>query len=281
MKNFEIKYTLIVFIIVLAAVYLITANTLNKENVPLYSDRDFYINILVEAHGMLLDAFLLGVLVVFFISKAEKRHEISQLHSEIGYIRLLKTDEAKFKIKALIEKLNHSKCYDLDLHQCTLQKIDLLGIKIINGKIHAASFVESNITNSNFSKSRGEKTYFIKSKMTNVQFVNTSFYRSLFIEADARNCNFKNSMLRKCKYEGANVSNCDFRNCDLSESTFENAKARSGDFRNANLKAVNFTNADLQSADFSGCINLTAEQIKRASNYTKIKVDIVLAQQLI
>ncbi len=236
MRKLEVTYTFIALVIIGLVVFLITINSTTPAGFPLYKDLEFRTSILVEAHGMLLDILLLGVVLVFFIARVEKRHKIESLKKEIDYIRLLKTDEIKFKIKALITQLNDRNIYNLDLHQCYLSNIDLLGIKVIKGKVQAAAFTESNLSNSDFSKTKAERTFFNKSKITNCKFIQCNMFRVNFSGSISRKAFYKDSKLIKCTFDDADLINSDFRGCNLTDSTFINAFARSCDFRNADLK---------------------------------------------
>jgi uncharacterized protein YjbI with pentapeptide repeats len=273
MKLFQVKYSLIVFLIAAIIIIIITYNSTNINGTNLYYDKEFWINILVEAHGMLLDLLLVGLIILFFILRGEKKHEIQLLKKEIDYIRLLKSDEAKFKTKALINQLNTLNTSDLDLHQCYLRDIQMPHIKILRGKIHATDFSKTTLTSSDFSKTKGEKTFFIESKLNNVKFNGCDLYRCNYKDAKMSGSFFISASILRCKFDGAVMTDTDFRNSDLSGSTFLNSQSNNCDFRNADLKDVDFTNANLQSANFRGCKNLTSAQLRKALNYKKLNVD--------
>jgi hypothetical protein len=69
---------------------------------------EFLNSILVEAHGLLFDIFVFGILIVFFNKMGEKRRNIKRWQEEIDDFRGWNSEEAKFRIVGNIKRLNRN-----------------------------------------------------------------------------------------------------------------------------------------------------------------------------
>lgn len=69
-----------------------------------YFDPIFRENILVEAHGMLLDIFVIGVIILMLNQMGEKQRTIQRYQDEIDDFRKWESEEAAHRIAGNIKK---------------------------------------------------------------------------------------------------------------------------------------------------------------------------------
>ena len=139
---------------------------------------DFWGAILVEAHGMLLNIFVFGILLIMLNKKRSKRSSIEKYKDEIDDFRDWHTEEAAFRIRGNIRRLNQRGVHKIDLRRCFLQNMDLTGVDLRGSKFSGAT-------------------------LTN---------------AILRDADLRETSLDKCNLEGADVTNADISGASLQYS---------------------------------------------------------------
>lgn len=120
------------FIFCVIAMFVISLSLFQN----IYSDRNFQINLISEAHGVLFDILILGILMLWLNSLGEKRLEQKKYHEEIDDFRKLESVEAKQRILGNIRRLNKHGITKIDLRNCylaeaSLAEVNLSGIKFV------------------------------------------------------------------------------------------------------------------------------------------------------
>ena len=105
---------------------------------------EFYENILAEAHGMLLDLLVIGVLVYWLNSLGERRRRIERYQEEIEDYLSWEEPEATFRIVGNIRRLNREEETGINLRsayltQAKLRGADLTGATLAGWKIFLAT----------------------------------------------------------------------------------------------------------------------------------------------
>jgi hypothetical protein len=91
---------------------------------------NFLENILVEAHGMLLDILVIGIFILWLNRIGEKRLESRRYQEEIDDLRGWESDEAGHRIVGSIRRLNKSGITNIRLERCHLEKADLESVDL-------------------------------------------------------------------------------------------------------------------------------------------------------
>ncbi len=159
--------------------------------------------------------------------------------------------------------------YKLKDSDLPINKDDLnYKINITNGNFYDKVFrnlslYQSNVENSDFSKSTHVLTTFIQVDFTNVLFkeIKTGGFRANFIKFEY--VDFSNSNLKNANFDFSNFRDCNFSDCNLENSTFTGSSFKNVIFLNSNLKysvftsiewdagflGVSFDNADLRNSN--------------------------------
>jgi hypothetical protein len=221
---------------------------------------DYYGEVLVEAHGMLFDIAVIGILIFWLNRNGERRQRIRTYKDEIDDFRLWESEEAAFRTVGNIKRLNRNKIYSVNLVNCYLAKTNLNYVNLKG----------SNLNNAN---------------------IQGSFMIEATLDTDRLNqTNLENSNLNQISMVGAYASGASFKDCFLIKAVFDKAFLIKSNFQNAMLMessfvdcyvtGANFENANLYKADFSGANGLTIEQLSLAKSLYLAKFDPDLEQKV-
>ncbi len=213
-----------------------------------YYDGPFGVNVLVEAHGMLLDILVIGVFILWLNQIGEKKRTIQRYRDEIDDFRGWANKEAAYRIAGNIRRLNklgvtdidlsHSYLVNMELMQATLQKANLFDAKLQGANLNGANFQGANL-----------------------------------YDARLQGAKLQGALLQRAKLQVAQL-----QGADLLEAQLEGADLRSADLQGVNLLGANLHgadlfNANLQETNLIGAINLAAEQLTEAETLYKAKLD--------
>ncbi|MBN1271215.1 MAG: pentapeptide repeat-containing protein [Candidatus Aminicenantes bacterium] len=135
----EVFLGLILLIIIGFFVIYLTLHAGNK-----YKDT-FLNNIFIEAHGLVFDIFVFGVIVIIFDKIAERRRNIKRWKEGIDDFRGWDEKEAMYRIVGNIKRLNKEKVTEIDLNLCFLEKADLSWTDLRGGDLERANLIGANL----------------------------------------------------------------------------------------------------------------------------------------
>ena len=197
-------------------------------------------DILVEAHGMLFDIILFGIILAIFDSITEKRTTIRRYQEEIDDFRNWDAEEAKSRIIGNLKRLIRLGVDEFDLSDCYLEKTNMA---FLNGKI--SSLDGTHLSNCDLRELdlRG-----LNLKKTHLKGANLS-------GVDLRELNLAEVDLREVNLSGSNLAGADLQgaildNADLSGADLRGANLLGASLIYANVNEANFTDADLRHVSF-------------------------------
>ncbi|MGF1638871.1 MAG: pentapeptide repeat-containing protein, partial [Cyclobacteriaceae bacterium] len=169
--------------------------------IVLFASYPYYVNdfenfvgqVLAEAHGMIFDILIIGILLYWLNKTGEKRQRIKTYKDEIDDFRLWESDEAAFRTVGNIKRLNRHKIYELNLVNCYLSKTNLNYVNLKGSNLNYANVSNSNLLDVVLDKSRLNQT----------RFENCSMNHSSFVGAYANGAIFRDAYLIKANFEEA------------------------------------------------------------------------------
>jgi len=169
------------FFVLVATFLLVTVLSL-----PYWAARpdEFFENIMVEAHGLVFDLFVIGFFLTFFNKLGERDREIKRYNEEIGDYRGWDEKEATYRTVGLIRRLNNMAVTDIDLHNTFLQGADLR-----NADLHRADLRDADLH-----------------------------------RADLHRADLRGADLRGAHLDGADLHNTDLRGADLVDTHLTKAR---------------------------------------------------------
>ena len=205
---------------------------------------EFYGQVLAEAHGMIFDIAVIGILILWLNKSGEKRQRIKTYKDEIDDFRLWKSEEAAFRTVGNIKRLNLHKIHDLNLVNCYLARTNLNYAVLREANLNSAEVSNSQLIECDFQNARLNQTNFEASTLNQANLSN----------AYASGANFQDSFLIKTNLEKAYCIKANFTRSFLMEANL----------RGAYLTGADFTGANLYKADLRDAVGLTVEQLETA-----------------
>lgn len=193
----------------------------------LFSGIKYKEDVLVEAHGLLFDLFVFGIVLSFYEAiktqyDNEKKEEnnrkqrIERHEEQIDYLKHWKSEEAKFIIRGHIRSLNKEE----------ITKINLSDV---------------DISSDNYQKIRIEDLKLDDSELFRTNLSNLTLYKSSFNGiVDSHNSEFINTFLVEAKFKGCILQGTIFDLAELSGADFTGSDILGASFREAALHGTKF-----------------------------------------
>ncbi|MGB5930389.1 MAG: pentapeptide repeat-containing protein [Cyclobacteriaceae bacterium] len=222
--------------------------------------KNFYGQVLAEAHGMLFDIAVIGILIFWLTKNGEKRQRIRMFKDEIDDFRLWESEEAAFRTTGNIKRLNRHGIHDINLVNCYLARTNLSYIDLHNSNLNYANMEHANLIECNMSGARLNQT---KLHCANLNQADMSY-------SYASGADFSDSFLIKATFRSTYLIKADLSNAYLMEA----------DLRDADVNGANFTDAHLYKADFRGANGLEVKQFDKVKSLYLAKFDPAFAAKL-
>jgi uncharacterized protein YjbI with pentapeptide repeats len=229
-------------------------------NYYLHDAAAFIPQILAEAHGMIFDIAVIGILIFWLNQNGEIRQRIRTYRDEIDDFRLWESEEAAFRTVGNIKRLNRHKIHEINLVNCYLPRTNLNYVNLAASNLNSANVAQSSLIESNLENARLNQT----------NFENSNLNQANLKGAYASGANFKDAFLIKAQFEGAFLIKANFSNAFLMESNLQNCYVMGADFENASL----------YKADLRGAKGLTVEQLSKVKTLYLAKFDDEILAQI-
>ncbi|MCB0497787.1 MAG: pentapeptide repeat-containing protein [Cyclobacteriaceae bacterium] len=207
---------------------------------------NIYLNVLAEAHGMLFDILIIGILIYWLREVGEEKQRVRQYIDEIDDFRMWESEEAAFRNVGNIKRLNRHGVNNIELVGCYLKKTNLSGVNLKSSNLNTANLSNAILIEANLSETR----------MNQTNFENSNLNHAILKGTYASGSNFKDAFMIKANLEGAFLIKADFQNGFLMEANLSNCS----------LAECNFENANLYKANFVGATGLTIDQLSKAKS---------------
>jgi BTB/POZ domain-containing protein KCTD9 len=253
-----IEKPILTSVIVLIMVALIVISL----SLPFYiSDfRNFWMQVLAEAHGMIFDIAVIGILLFWLNQNGEVRQRIRTYKDEIDDFRLWESDEAAFRTVGNIKRLNRHKIHEINLVNCHLARTNLNYVNLKGSNLNSTNLSNSSLIETNLENTRLNQT----------NLENSNLNQANLSGAYASGANFKDAFLIKAQFGNAFLIKANFANAFLMESNLTNSY----------LMGADFENASLYKADLRGAKGLTIEQLAKAKTLYLAQFDDEIFEQI-
>lgn len=218
------------------------------------NDFDTFIQqVLAEAHGMIFDIAVIGILIFWLNQNGEVRQRIRTYKDEIDDFRLWESEEAAFRTVGNIKRLNRHKIHEVNLVNCYLPRTNLNYVNLAGSNLNSANISQSSLIEANLENARLNQT----------NFENSNLNQAILKGAYASGANFKDAFLIKSQFENAFLIKANFSNAFLMEANLQNCYVMGADFENASL----------YKADLRGAKGLTIEQLSKVKTLYLARFD--------
>ena len=220
----------------------------------------FIPQILAEAHGMIFDIAVIGILIFWLNHNGEIRRRIRTYKDEIDDFRLWESEEAAFRTVGNIKRLNRHKIHEINLVNCHLPRTNLNYVNLAG----------SNINSANISQSSLIEVVLENARLNQTNFENSNLNQANLKGAYASGANFRDAFLIKANFE----------NAFLIKATFNNSFLMEANLRNCYLMGADFENVSLYKADLRGAKGLTVEQLSKVKTLYLARFDDEIQSQI-
>jgi BTB/POZ domain-containing protein KCTD9 len=222
--------------------------------------KSFIPQVLAEAHGMIFDIAVIGILIFWLNKNGETRQRIRTYKDEIDDFRMWESEEAAFRTVGNIKRLNRHKIHEINLVNCFLPRTNLNYVNLTGSNLNSANISQSSLIECNLESARLNQTNFENSNLNQANLKN----------AYASGANFKDAFLIKAYFENAFLIKANFANAFLMEA----------DLRGCYLMGADFENASLYKADLRGAKGLSVEQLSKVKTLYLAKFDDEILEQI-
>lgn len=233
--------------------------------------------VLTEAHGMLLDILVFGILfsiydrirLSFEKEKKEirdKEDKIERYLEEIEDFRYWHSEEASHRIAGNIKRLNILGKNQFDFTDSYLEKANLDAVNLENSNFVRAQFRNAYLSKVNMKKSclsfgnfsecnfaladlSFSKTKDIEHEEIN-EALDTDFTNARFFKANLNGVFFSGIKAWGADFESAKIQKATLRSCYFESASFNSADLKDTDLSNSDLNFTSFRYADLRNTIF-------------------------------
>jgi uncharacterized protein YjbI with pentapeptide repeats len=246
------------FYIIVLLVFIPSLITLDHYFIEDWAD------VLVEAHGLLFDLLLFGVLLTIYETykkKIEDERRITNERSlkidryleEIEDFRIWGSTEGMLRIAGNIRRLNKLGVTKINLFDCKIKKINLKGFNLEGSHFGGADLGNGILRGANL--------------------VSCNLIGTYLGDANLRGANIKGADLERAKCQRTNFQGANLRGSNCTRAKFWDANLQNADLRDCDLKEAAFGGTILASTRFYGAKNLTVEQLLEAKSLKSINIE--------
>lgn len=228
----KVRFFLIAGVIAAIVILLLDYLFLNASNKA---------DVIVEAHGMLFDIILFGIILTVYEAITDKRDRVKRYKEELDDFRGWKGEEAAFRVAGLVKRLLKEGVENIDLANLHVGQL----VQIIGNK--GKELIEKTIQEKKrFCSMQGAELWGFNLEGAFLSAIN-------FKDAKLWEVNLKGVNLVQSNLQGANLIKADLTGANLSEVNMEGAKLwevnlKGAHLWEANLKGVNLTKVNLEGA---------------------------------
>lgn len=226
-----------------------------------FADFDsFFAQVMAEAHGMLFDIAIIGILIFWLNRNGDMRQRIRTYKDEIDDFRLWESEEAAFRTVGNIKRLNRHDIHEINLVNCHLSRTNLNYVNLAESNLNSADISNAFLIETNLQNTRLNQT----------NLENSNLNQAILTGAYASGANFKDAYLIKAQ----------LNNSFLIKSNFKNAFLMEANLQGCYLTGADFENASLYKADLRGAKGLTIEQLTKTKTLYLAKFDEEILNQI-
>lgn len=190
----------------------------------------FFQNIIIEAHGIVPDLLIFGILMTIY-ERWRGKVEV-HLGSMEEYMNQ-HTPEATAAILNIIKEMNKMEASRFQLSECTLSQQDMRHLDFTGSSFHRVNFEESDLTLVELDKCR------------------------------LRDVNFSKAILRSVTFSGSDLDKINFSGAKLNDANFHNADLRTIDFSFADLRFWKNSPESIEMINLEGAMVESKQWIKK------------------
>ncbi|MCB0565405.1 MAG: pentapeptide repeat-containing protein [Phaeodactylibacter sp.] len=248
-------------------------------NLGLYNKPDFWENILVESHGMLLDLFIIGVFIFWLQRRSadgrEKKLRIKRYEEQLEDYRGWTENEAAYRVAGVIRRLEDEgvegiKFDRLHLGKCPIEIVKKAVKVNTHIMLQGADLAHANLQEANLWGAYLQEADLVQAKLQGAFLANAKLQKANLLFVNLHGANLKYANLQKAKLVGTNLQEANLGYANLQEAKLAGANLQEANLDNANLHGANLKDANLHGANLENA-NLQEAIVDKVSWIEKLK----------
>ena len=246
-------------------------------------DGDFYKNILVEAHGMLLDILVIGIFIFALHKLGEKRLDNKRYHDEIDDFKFWESEEAKFRIIGNIKRLNRNDITNIDISYCYLKNAELGGVQLqgadlLKINLQGATLFGSNLQQTDLGFANLQEANLGQANLQEADLSKADIQKAVLVEANLQGANLMEANLEEAdigfaNLKKSNLEDANLQGADLTDAFLQEANLAGANLEKTNLLGANLKGAELLYAKMQTSLHLGIEQLTQAKTLYNAKLN--------
>lgn len=201
-------------------------------------DRGFWVGLLVNLHGSVLELGVFGFLILWADSKRSVSQEVKRFREDLSDYSFLDFDEVNLKKVGSIKRLNELGVYDIDVPNLCVNRSSLKGLVFESTRMIGLKAEGARIQNVVFRDVKMRSSRFSGSRISGSSFEGCHLYKTSFTplddkKAELRGVSFKGAVLERSDFTRAGLQNANFNDCDLREVVFKGANLKQASLKRA------------------------------------------------
>lgn len=213
---------------------------------------EYFINVLVEAHGLVFDLLVLGVLASIFSYIAQRHERIARYNEEIDDFRGWRSPEAMYRIVGSIQRLNREGVQPDNLADVCLKGAELSGFNLRNMNLSGAILHNARLEQTDLQEATLHGAALIGATLQGATLQGANFQGADLRWADLHDADLRNANLHGADLQWANFQGADLRGTNFQGANFQGADLRNANLRDADLQWAKLCETDLHGADLHG-----------------------------
>lgn len=185
-------------------------------------------DIVVEAHGMLFDILLFGIILAVYDRITRHKEDVQRYLEEIDDFRGWEGKEAMYRIVGNIRRLN---------------RLGVTNVSLVDGNLSGANLLDVNLEGASLAR-----TNFQGARMTRANLKAVQAEKANLEGIYASDANFSGANLLEANLQGAELIAADLSGANLLKANLLASRLMDADLRGAEISGVDFRGADLKGA---------------------------------
>jgi uncharacterized protein YjbI with pentapeptide repeats len=185
-------------------------------------------DLLVEAHGLLFDLILFGIVILAIDRWRGVRERTARHLEELDDFRSWQEPEAAYRIAGLLRRLQHDGVIVRDLRNVYLANANLSGLSF-----SGVDFSGANLQGANLAETRLSDANFRGANLRRARLMRATLHQVNFAQADMGGADLRHASMNDNNFSDTNLESADLSGLNLNGACFDRSV-----FRGANLAGV-------------------------------------------
>lgn len=254
-----------------------------------FYDASFLREIVVEAHGLLMDILVFGIFLLWLNKKKEDRMSIQKYHEEIDDFRGWESEAASRRIRGNIRRLNKKGFSQIDLGKCYLRGVDLREVNLRNAilrkvdlekaQLEGADLRHADMEGANLKGANLQQAYLRGAGLQGVDLRGANLQGGNLEAADMWDANLQGADLRLANLQNSNMEGVFMWGANLQGANLQDVCLEGANLQGVNIGDANLQGADLRFANLEGVI-LSSQQLADVKTLYQARLDPFLQNQV-